>query len=952
MVHPAPRRSRRFLILNAIMVGTMLATPIASGGQAAPPRSATADDAGLGSIIPPEQWRATFWKSPSAQALLKLSPKEAADLVPVQSGLRFCRCPACGASEAEDPLVWTAEEPTTLKCRKCEVVVPNEAFPAPVNNAVPELRIEVVPGVWHAYPHHVVGPEKEAYVEERLFLNAKRDYEARAYLSKAAFYAAASWRGEEPAKRDAKYADLARALILRFAMVYPEYAAHFDQPGASKHLLPARVAPPYRRGYQTGKWEWNGAHEVPMNLVLAYALLRDDPGWRETGELLDCANPAQTIERDFFLAAAEFARAQPEEFNEDSLHVYRGMLAVGRLIEDREMVQAALIRIDEFTRRAFYHDGFWRGADVRSHRRALNLLGGWIEGMLATDAASSLPLGLGSPVNVGASHPATPRSVIPMVDLARAAGSAVVSRPLDSQVDRASWPPAPNREPARRPLLLGGAGLARLTVGDQADALDVEIRALDSLASRNFQRLSFRLGVGGEPILDDLGERSPTKTGWEMATASHNTVVIDGLNQRESIDEAKRPAPGGDFLFFAADPDFQVASVEDRHAYPTSATRYRQTFIVSRLGRRRYALSVFEVQGGLQHDQIFHAASGRKEPWRPAVPTVQAPASLLPPSIVFLESAKPEEGRWFVQAYGEFRPIEMAHVDGPCQVLLGGQPIVPETRLASLRGVEATKPALRLHLLGDMPATIITAASPDSPDALAPESSEDGAAERSSLIVRRRSEDGATLKSNFVTLFEPLEAGLAPLDQVGRVESVANAIVILIDSPEGSEHLIINRTPGVAARVQLANGRLVTTDGLVTRIRGDEVVLAGGTHAEAAGKLVSGINIGGVITGASRKLSERGRGWFLSSSKLPAFDAASVKGRTLIVEHGDGSFRSWTLDSIEPSSEGTRLHVREEPGFLVDSKTGAAQYYQFPRNSAPGPHRFRVAQIARSNPGE
>jgi len=949
MFHPSQRGPRPRFVVAALLIGATLPVPRASGGEPAPPPPAVEGGAGLGPVMPPQEWRESFWKTPSAQALLKLSPKEAADLVPVQSGLRFCRCPACGASEAEDPLVWSVEEPKTLKCRKCEAVVPNDAFPAKVNGAVPEEKIEVVPGVWHKYPYHAVEPEKAAYVEERLYLDAKRDYEARAYLSKAAFYAAASWMSEEPSKRDAKYANLARALLLRFAQVYPNYAAHFDQPGMSKHLQPAHVPPPYRRGYQTGKWEWNGALEVPMNLVLAYAMMRDDPAWRETGELLECANPAQTIERDFFLAAAKFARAQPEEFSEDSPHVYRGMLAVGRLVEDRELTRAALVRIGEFTRRSFYHDGFWRGADIRSHRRVLDLLGGWIEGMLATDAASVAPGGDGATVRAGGDAPTARPSIIPMVDLARAAGSAVVSRPLDSGVERASWPPASSHEPARQPLLLGGVGLARLTVGDPADALDVEIRAQDSLASHHYQRLAFRLSVGGEPLLDDLDERTPTKTGWEMATPSHNVVVIDGLNQRESIDEAKRPAPGGDFLFFAADPDFQVASVEDRHAYPASASQYRQTFVVTRFGRRRLALSVFEVQGGLQHDQIFHAASGRDEPWRPAVPTVQAPASLLPPSIVFLESAKPEEGRWFVQAYGEFRPIEMARVDKPCQILLGGRPIVPETRLASLRGGDSTKPALRLHLLGDLPATVVTATSPDSPDAAS--SGKGAAAERSSLIVRRRSDEGATLRSAFVTLFEPLEAGLAPLDKVGRVESVANAVVILIDSPEGSEHLIINRTPGVAVRVQLANGRLVTTDGLAVRVRGDEVVLAGGTYVEAAGKLVSQKSVGGVITGSARKLSERGRGWFLTQSKLPPIDTADAKGRTLIIEHGDGSLRSWTLDSIEPTPEGTRLHVREEPGFVVDPADGAAQYYQFPRNNAPGPHRFRIARIARSSSG-
>lgn len=952
MIQPAPRPLPPFGLLLFIMA-LAVAFPIAVSGEEGSdsPSAAEQKNVSVSLISPPKEWREAFWKSPSAQALLKLSPKEAADLVPVQAGLRFCRCPACGASEAEDPLVWSVEEPKTLKCRKCEVVVPNDEYPAKVGGAVPEEKIEVVPGVWHAYPHHVVGPEKETYVGERLYLDAKRDYEARAFLSKAAFYAAATWWSEEPAKRDPKYAALARALILRFAQVYPNYATHFDQPKTAQHLMPAQVAPPYRRGYQTGKWEWNGALEVPLNLVLAYAALRDDPGWKETGELLDCARPAQTIERDFLLATAAFARAQPEEFTEDSLHVHRGMLAVGRLIEDADMVQSALVRIEEFTRRSFYHDGFWRGADIRTHYRVLNLLGGWIEGMLATDAQSSLPIGAGSPRNVGASRPTTPRSVIPMVDLARAASSAVVSRLPDSGVERASWISSTLRTPSRRPILLGGAGLARLTAGDEADALDIEIRAQDSLAGRHFQRLSFRMSVGGEPLLDDLAERPPTKTGWEMATASHNAVIIDGLNQRESIEEAKNPAPGGDFLFFAADPDFQVASVEDRFAYPESATRYRQTFIVSRLGRRRYAVSVFEVHGGLQHDQIFHGASGRKEPWRPAVPTVQAPPSLLPPSIAFLESAKPEDGRWFVQAYGEFRPIEMARVDSPCQVLLGGQPIVNETRLASLQEPELTKPSLRLHLLGDAPVTLITASSPDAPDVTGSESAENQTAERSSLIVRRRSEDGSTLKSTFVTLFEPLEAGLAPFDEVGRVESAGNTIVILLDAPEGSEHLIINLTPGVAARAQLANGRFVSTDGLVTRVRGDELVLAGGTRAEMTEKFVASTNIGGVINGSARQLSERGRGWFLCESKLPAIDNASVRGRTLIVEHGDGSFRSWTLDSIESTTEGARLHVREEPGFLIDPKTGAAQYYQFPRNLAPGPHRFRIAGITRSDSG-
>jgi hypothetical protein len=943
MTPPAsrPPRFRRPAALVVAGLAVLAATPRADSGEPTPaPAGLAARPSVLGPVELPREWQDQFWKSSSAQALLKLTPKQIADLVPVQSGLRFCRCPACGAAEREDPLAWDVEKPTVVTCRACKGSFPNDSFPAKVNNAIPEEKVEVLPGVWHSYPYHAVVAEKAAYPDERLYINARRDYEARAYLAKAALYAAVASREPDPAKRDARMAPIACTLILRFAQVYPSYAIHFDQPDALKHLQPAGTAPPYRRGYQTGKWEWNGSLEVPMNLVMAYSLVRDDPAWKDAGALLDCSNPARTVERDFLLASAELARRQPEEFSEDSLHVYRGMLAVGKLVEDRELASEALARLEEFTRRGFYYDGFWRTADVRSHRRVLEVLDGWIGGILDPQSPEAVPSGAGL-----AAVPGARRSPLPMVDLANLAISAVASRPVDPQVQKASWPPAKTPEPPHRPVLLGGAGLARLSVGDPGRSLDVELRAQDSLTASRFQRLAFRIGIGGQSLLDDLDERNGTPTGWEFATASHNAVVIDGLNQRESPEAARAPAPGGDFRFFAADPDFQVASLEDRFAYPVSASRYRETFIVSRSARCRYALSVFEVRGGLQHDQVFHVAPGRKERWRLTTPAEPAPKTLLPPSLTYLPSARPEDGRWFVQAYGEFHPRMQSQVSEPCHVVLGGAPIRSQTRLVGLRGDVPTNPTLRLHILGDLPATLITATSADSPPRGPGAAASDDEAERASLIVRRRSADGMTLSSVFVTLFEPIEDGASPLVRVGRVESVDQAVVILVETPDGPEHLIVNRAPDALLHARLAGGRRVTTDGLAVRVRDAGVVLAGGSYVEAAGKLVSHAKLAGTIKATVRRSNERGRGWFVCPEKLP--DDPAATGRTLIVEHGDGRRRSWTLDSIESAPEGTRLHVREEPGFEVDPKTGEARYYQFPRTSSPGPHRFRVSQISR-----
>jgi hypothetical protein len=915
-------------------------------GAPVPPRN----DGLLGMADIPAAWRAQFWASADGRALLRLGPKQVADLVPVQSGIRFCRCPACGAEERDDPLAWSLDQPRSLKCRRCGIIVPSDKYPAKGNSKeAPEETVEVVPGVVHHYPYHVVEEGKARYPDERLYLQARIDYEARKYLAKAALYAAVESRAGPPSGRDPRFATLACVIMLRFAQVYPAYATHYDQPGGPKYFQPARLQPPYRRAYQTGKWEWTGCLEVPINLVTAYALLRDDPAWAEAGKLLDDPAPARTVERDLFRAAADFASVQPEEFSEDALHVYRGMLAAGRLVGDRALENEARSRLDGFMRRGFYHDGFWRQAEVRAHRRVLGLLDGWGDILLAGEPGVSGPAVANSTTTMqDPSRAGRVAARNPLLGLARAASATIGSRTPEEEIQQASWPSLPAPVINRRPVLLGGAGLALLAVGRSASALDLEIRGLDSYSGPHFQRLALRLSAAGVPILDDLDERGTTATGWELATASHNTVVIDGLNQRETPLLAGKPAAGSDFLFFAADPDFQVASAADPRAYPQSATRYRQTLVVTASDRSCYAVSVFEVEGGLQHDQIFHAAPGRNDRWLLTVPALRPPPSLLPSSITFLPSARPEQGRWFVQSYGEFRLEAQGSVTDPVVIDLAAAGIPSGTAAApgtpAARG-KVPSPSVRLHLLGDTPITAFTAVSPD--PTRADKGSRLAAEEpfRASLVLRRRSGQGQTLNSTFVTLFEPVGKAFPPLGRVGRVSASPEVVVLLVETIDGLEYVLVNLRPGTTRRVQLPGGRYVSFDGLAVRVREHGLVLAGGTFAEGSGRLVSQASQGGILTASVRKSTERGLGWFLTPDHLA--DDPAVAGRTLIVQHGDRTCHSWTLDSLESTSEGTRLHVREEPGFTIDPHDHSARYYQFPQVTAPGPHHFRLAQIVR-----
>ena len=247
-----------------------------------------------------------------------------------------------------------------------------------------------------------------------------------------------------------------------------------------------------------------------------------------------------------------------------------------------------------------------------------------------------------------------------------------------------------------------------------------------------------------------------------------------------------------------------------------------------------------------------------------------------------------------------------------------------------------------MHLLTEASLSAVTATSPDP---LAPRRGLQDNSGRGSLILRHRSEDGSTLRTTFVTLFEPVSAAIPALTRVGRVPSTAGTVVVYVESADGPEYLFVNLSPGTPVTARLADGRGLSTDGLAVRVSASGLVLAGGTFAECEGKSVRLPAFSGQIIWAVRKGSEGSRGWFESDTPLP--DPDTLAGRVLLIRHGDGTTRGWTLQRVENTADGARLHVREEPGFLVDPSDGSARYYQFPHTTSPGPHPFRISRIAR-----
>jgi hypothetical protein len=907
------------------VVGTLIAAALLAGRATGDAdvehvrlRAGSADP--LRTFELPDSWQARFWAEPVVEALLGRDPKEIAALIPAQGGLHFCRCPACGAAETDDPLAWSPAEPEKLTCRRCGASLPNEKFPPKPPPGQPpapsEDVVEVRPRVYHKYPFMTVEAEKQAFPDERIYLAAKRDDAARAFLARLALYAAVRYRDQPETRRDPRLARLSAAILLRFAQVYPSYAVRYDQPGQPKYFEPADRRPPFRPGYRAARWDRLACHEVPINLAIAYAIIRGEPVLAEAGHSLGDDQPARTIERDLFRAAAEFVAAQPEDDTEASLYACRGLLVAGRLLSDDAIVREAAARLDRLAERGFYYDGSWWRADPKAQRRVVGLLDGWIDVLLQDDARGATAASRTQPRDA---------HIRSMLELTRPSGEARRLDHLGDEIRPAALGATPTDRVGAR--LLGGLGVARLAVGSGPGALDIEVGGLGDSALDHPHRMTLRLAVGGRIVLGDLDAQQPGPAGWALATASHNTVLVDGLNQRETFDQARRPAPGSDVLYFATDPDFQVACLEDRHAYATSAARYRQTIVAVGGPSGGYALALFDVRGGTQHDQLFHAAEGSPARWRLSTATTPGPATLLPATVPYVATARPEDGRWFVQAIGALRGLAHCRIKAPLQASL----------------FDGAAPGVRLHLLGDLPALAVVGTGPD-PTAATPSANELEPG-RAALVVRRRSPDGGPLSTSFVTLFEPLVAGRPPrIRKAGRVAAPEGLIVLAVEGEDGLEHVVINTRPGTACEVSLADGTPLRTDGLVVHVGPRGVALAGGTFAEVRGVRLVQPRRSGTLRTTGRGGATRG--WFDTAEAVAEPEA--LAGRTLVVRHGDGTSRAWTLGSVETAPGGSRLRVVEEPGFRIEPGSGDAAYYQYPGVRCRGPHTFYICTIRRA----
>ncbi|MFA5858249.1 MAG: hypothetical protein WC955_04210 [Elusimicrobiota bacterium] len=163
-------------------------------------------------------------------------------------------------------------------------------------------------------------------------------------------------------------------------------------------------------------------------------------------------------------------------------------------------------------------------------------------------------------------------------------------------------------EKVNKSVFFGQKGFVFLRNGNSLDPLSqaVMLRFGPALNHSNFDDLNLSYYALGYELGYDLGYgwgSTHAYVGWSKQTASHNLVLVN----EKSMNPITQ-ATGGSLYQFADFPGLAMAEVSSENCYKEQGvTQYRRLAALAGEGKNKYLLDIFRVNGGKQHDYVFHS---------------------------------------------------------------------------------------------------------------------------------------------------------------------------------------------------------------------------------------------------------------------------------------------------------------------------------------------------------
>ncbi len=794
-------------------------------------------------------------------------------LVPMQSGLRYVGCPNCNAGRQENQLEWSTERPGEVYCRFCSHRYPSSKYPM---NAAVEVRNPR--GETQRYPYWA---DASGY---RYFFAARRDDLVRVHLANAARDLALLY----VATGDRSYAARAAVLLDQFARVFPGWSYHYDFPFRQKEIYDGDVPPAkFRPNYRTSRWHWWAYRDVPIVLVEAY-------DWIRASGALDSAAGAR-IEKDLLRNAGDQVLNNVDDYTNMSPSAWTSLITLGRVIGEPRYVHEPVRRFRHFMDTQFFYDYSWHEGSPSYHKQTTGLLTGVLDALRGySDPAGYVDAGDRTrfdKLDLAASFPALARSTAVLNRMRLPDGRAVPVHDTWSTDQEAA--PA-----ASASWLLPALGHACLGSGRGEAQWQYHLTWSGGYGHQHADNLSLLLFAHGREKLSDIGYSHTRYRPWTLASAAHNLVVIDGVNQHAG--NLSNPSDGALRFFDTSEAGVKVVSASGERGYPNRARVYRRTLVVV---DGTYAVDIFEVEGGSTHDYFLHGDADR--PAEVSAPLNFKPlATLLPAGLEWKPTRYESDTARLSQpwyAYGFLNELREAAAPA-------GTPL------------PVTFPGLRVTLLPEANSRLLLGRNPSIRQA-GEDDAKLSAFSRPFLMLRH-----AASRSVFAAVLEPFDAASAEAS-IERL-SLAGATAAVRVHVGGRTDLVIYGAPS-AVSVPAGSGTAKFTGELgVLSLEGDKMVRA---YVLGQGGWTRGSFSVAASTGHAA-LAGVGAG----KLQVSAVNGSLPKpGNIVRVVTADGWVYPFTVTAAKPAGEGTAvITVSEGSGLALGA--GTLQLTAYPRRTHTG----------------
>jgi hypothetical protein len=696
----------------------------------------------------------------STKMVRELAEAELIKMVPAQSGLHYVDCPNCSRGRQENQLTWSPDRPDELTCQFCDHKYPSDQYPMSQNVTVKSPLGELV--------HFPYWADASGY---RHFFQAKRDDKVREFLAQQARDLAALY----VETNDKSYARRAALIVDRFAQVFPNWCYHYDYPFRQKEIYDGAILPSqYRSGFRTARWTWWAYSDIPTPLIQAYE------GIRDSGALEDLSKErgmdvAARIEKDLIRNACDQVLANPDLLTNMSPTAWRSLIAAGKAIREPNYVHEPVRRLRRFAESQFFYDGMWSEGSPDYGSQSV---GGLDQVLQALDGYSDPP-GYVDSIDGTRFDSIKMSTSFPVLNQARDVLSKLRlpnGRPVPIHD---TWSTSQRGKTGKtEPYLLPAVGHACLGGGTAEEQTQFHLAWSGGYGHSHGDNLSLMLFANGQEVLSDIGYTHTAYRAWTLATAAHNTVVIDGKNQELGGIDA--PTDGNLEFYDSMDQRVQIVRATGQRAYPNLARTYVRTLVVVKIGEGRYyAVDVFDVEGGKTHDYFLHGDADREAIVRSDLSLMPLP-TLLPKDFQWTPTVNEGETsriRTPYYAYGYFRGLKSAPVSANAKV-----PI-------TFGSADREGANLRVTLLPESDAQLVLGTNPSIRQA-----GEDDAKleqfQRPFMMLRNQAKNG---RSRFVAILEP-HADAPSILSIRRLPTANGAVAIEVQIEDRTDFIVLSNS--------------------------------------------------------------------------------------------------------------------------------------------------------------